>query len=115
MVQVTGSLTSLLMGLIPALIRREVNNSLQDRVLGKLWGEEPVLCSYLFAPHSRRLLSLGCKSVVFLLQAPNRQWSLQQKPSIPLHSLTQLAEVAFQILRCLIISLDLILKNLTQT
>lgn len=53
--------------------------------------------------------------MVFLLQAPNPQWSLQQKPSISLHSLTQLAEVEFQVLRCLIISLDLILENLTQT
>lgn len=84
-------------------------------MLGKLWVEEPVICSYLFAPHYRHLLSLGCKFVVFLLQAPNPQWSLQQKPSISLHSLTQLAEVEFQVLRCLIISLDLILENLTQT
>lgn len=68
-----------------------------------------MLCSYLFAPHSRRLLSLGCK--LFLLQAPNPQWSLQQKPSNSLHSLTQLAEVAFQVLRCLTISLGLILKT----
>lgn len=53
--------------------------------------------------------------MVFLLQAPNPQWSLQQKPSISLRSLTQLAEVEFQVLRCLIVSLDLILENLTQT
>lgn len=70
-----------------------------------------MLCSYLFVPHSKHLLSLGCKFMVFLSQAPNPQWSLQQKPSVSLHSLTQLAEVAFQVLRCLIISLDLILKT----
>lgn len=91
--------------------QRSPYHRLQDQVLGELWGEEPVLCLYLFVPHSRHLLSLGCKFVVFLLQAPNLQWSLQQKPSISLHSLTELDGVAFQVLRCFIISLDLILKT----
>lgn len=50
-----------------------------------------------------------------LLQASSPPWSLQQEPSISPHSLTQLAGVVFQVLRCLIISLDLILKNLTNS
>lgn len=71
--------------------------------------------SHLLAAHSRHLPSSGCKSVSPLLQASNAPWSVQQEPSISLCSLTQLAGVTFQVLRCLIISLDLTLKNLTQT
>lgn len=74
-----------------------------------------MLGSQLLAAHSRHLPSSGCKFVARLLQAPNPPWSLQQEPSISLRSLTRLAGMAFQVLRCLIISLDLILKNLTRT
>lgn len=74
-----------------------------------------MLGSQLLAAHSRHLPSSGCKFVARLLQAPNPPWSLQQEPSISLRSPTRLAGMAFQVLRCLIISLDLILKNLTRT
>lgn len=106
------------MGLIPALIHREEVCTIvyEPRcVLVKLWREEPMLGSYLLAARSRHLPSLGCKFVAPLSQAPSSPWSLQQQPSISLHFLTQLAGVAFQVSRCLIISLDLIPKKLTQT
>lgn len=74
-----------------------------------------MLGSYLLAARSRHLPSLGCKFVSPLSQTHNSLWSLQQEPSISLCFLTQLAGVTFQVSRCLIISLDLIPKNLTQT
>lgn len=76
------SLRCLLMGLIPAPIHREAHTIAYKTKCWASSGEKSLCFVPLSVSHSRHLLSLGCKFVVFLLQAPNPQWSLQQKPSI---------------------------------
>lgn len=47
-----------------------------------------MLSSHLLAAHSRHLPSSGCQFVAPFSQPPSSPWSLQQEPSISLHSLT---------------------------